>query len=70
VRLDDFEFRLMWLAARMIFAQSFFFPDFPDFPDNPVVGWLIAASTAFLVKFQQRYQKSHRPVILASLGAH
>jgi hypothetical protein len=22
------------------------------------------------VKFQQRYQKSHRPVILASLGVH
>ena len=31
---------------------------------------IAVSAVRFLVKFQQRYQKSHRPVILASLWVH
>ena len=35
-----------------------------------VIGIGQSALLSIMVKFQQRYQKSHRPVILASLDVH
>ncbi len=51
----------LWALGTLVISGSKVLEYYDDFA---------AGRATVLVKFQQRYQKSHRPVILASLGVH